>query len=149
MQILIHIHPELLGCADQGLKRIPSPYPLLSARLQAHIPFADSLPSSQLGRIVMQENFGMGKDHQQVVFLGQSQRFPLVQLVVVTALPEDPLKLTLQIVGLLLVWMLSVDQQLAVQLPELLLEFIKAFAMVRQAWGQLLVVAIFMHPAES
>jgi len=45
--------------------------------------------------------------------------------------------------------MLPVGQQLAVQLPEVLLEFVQPLAMVSEAWGQLLVVAIFMHPAEG
>ena len=97
----------------------------------------------------MQENFGMGKRHQQVVLLCQRQRFSLVQLFVVTGLPEEPLKLTPQIVGLLGSGMLPVGQQLAVQLPEVLLEFVQPLAMVSQAWGQLLVVAIFMYPAEG
>src|SRR5713226_8793132 len=149
MQILIDIHPELLGRTDQSLKRIPSPYPLPSASLQAHVTFAYALPGSELGRIVMQEDFRMGKDHQQGFFLCQRQRFPLVQLLVVTALSEKPLKLTLQLFGLLLVGVLPVGHELAVQLPEVLFEFVQSFAVVRQAWGQLLVVAKFMHPAES
>ncbi len=45
--------------------------------------------------------------------------------------------------------MLPVGQQLAVQLPEVLLELVQPLAMVSPAWGQLLVVAIFMHPAEG
>ena len=125
MQILIDIDPQLLGRTDQRLKGIPSPNPLPGACLQAHVPFADALPGSELSRIVVQGNFGMGKDHQQVVFLRQSQRFALVQLFIVTRLSEEPLKLRPQIVGLLGGGMLLVGQQLAVELPEVLLEWYK------------------------
>ena len=149
MHLLKYIHPELLSRTDQRLKRIPSPNPLPRARLQAHVSFAYALPGCELGRIIMQEQFGMGKHHQQGFLLGQRQRFPLVQLFVVAGLPEEPLKLTPQIVGLLLVGLVPVGHELPVQLPEVLLEFVQPLAMESKAWGQLLIVAIFMHPAEG
>ena len=52
----------------------------------------------------MQEDFGMGEDHQQVFLLCQRKRFPLIQLFVVTGLPEEPLKLTPQIEPLPIVY---------------------------------------------
>ena len=96
----------------------------------------------------MQENFGMGKHHQQVVFLGQRQGFALVQLVVVTGLCEEPLNLPALLVGLLGGGLVPVGQQPAVQLPEVLVEFVQSLAGIGEAGGQLLVVTMFMHPAE-
>ena len=44
--------------------------------------------------------------------------------------------------------MLLVGLQLAVQLPETLLEVLQELAMVSNAWDQLLVMAKLMDPAE-
>src|SRR2546421_8460701 len=148
MQILIDIHLELLRCADQRLKGIPSPNSRLGACLQTHITLAYSLSGSQLSRIVVQENFGMDQHHQQGFFLGQSQREALVQLFVATGLLKEPLKLTSQRVGILGIGMVLIGHKLTVQFPEALLEALQYLAMVRDARYQLLVVAELMDPAE-
>ena len=73
----------------------------------------------------MQKNFGMGKHHQQVVFLSQGQCFALVQLLVVTGLLKELLKLSSQIVSILLIGMLLIGEELAVQPPEAFLEAVQ------------------------
>ncbi len=148
MQILIDIHRQLLGGAHQRLKGIPSPNAFPGTCLQTHVPFADALSSSQLGRIVMQEDFGMDQHDEQVLLLGQRQRFSLVQLFIAGSLPEKLLKFSAQRVSIRLMRMLLLGLQLAVQLPETLLEVLQELAMVRNVWDQLLVMAKLMDPAE-
>src|SRR2546427_1568896 len=92
------------------------------ACLQTHVPFADALSGSQLGRIVMQEDFGMDQHDEQRLFLDQRQRFSLVQLVIAGSLPEKLLTFSPQRVSIRLMRMWLVGLQLAVQLPETLLE---------------------------
>ena len=59
------------------------------------------------------------------------------------------LKLTLQMLSILLVGVLPIGQEFAVQLPEALLEAVQYFTMVRDTRYQLLVMTIFMNPAEG
>src|SRR5436190_13118666 len=97
----------------------------------------------------MQEHFGMGKNHEQRFLLCQSKRLALVQLLVASGLLKKLLKLTPQRVSFLLIGILPIGQELAVQLPEALLEGIQPFTVVRDAWDQLLVMTILMNPAEG
>ena len=62
----------------------------------------------------MQENFRMGKHHKQGFFLRQSKRKALVQLLVASRLLKQLLKLTLQLVSILLVGMVPIGQQFVV-----------------------------------
>ena len=64
IHILIDIDPKQARGPNQCLEGIPSPDALAGACLQAHITFADALSGTQLGGIVVQENFRMGKHHQ-------------------------------------------------------------------------------------
>ena len=96
----------------------------------------------------MQENFGMGKHHQQGFVLSQSKRFALVQLLVASSLPKKLLKLTLQLLSILLVGILPIGQEFAVQLPETAAEGVQDADVVRDAWEQLLVMTKFVNPAE-
>ena len=96
----------------------------------------------------MQEDFRMGEDHQQRFLLCQRPPFAFVQLVVAAGLLEEPFKLSLQSVSLGLVGMVPIVQQVAVQFPEALREGVQCLAVGRQKWAQLLVMAIFMDPAE-
>ena len=91
----------------------------------------------------------MGKYHQQRVFLGQRQSFALIQQVVAAALPKEVLKLSLQRLSLCLTGMVSIGQQLSVELPEVFGETLQKVAMGKEAWRQFLVMALFMNPAES
>jgi len=45
--------------------------------------------------------------------------------------------------------MVSVGQQVSIELPEVLGELLQEVAMGKKAWRQFLVVAIFMDPAEG
>ena len=91
----------------------------------------------------------MGKHHEQRFFLRQSQPLALVQLLIATGLPKEVLELSLQRVSVLLIGMLPIGQELAVQLPEALIEAVQELAMDRDVGGQLLVMAKFMNPTES
>jgi hypothetical protein len=64
----------------------------------------------------------MGKHHEQRFFLRQSQPHALVQQLVASGLPKEVLELSLQRVNVLLIGMVPLGQELAVQLPEALLE---------------------------
>src|SRR3989442_5113902 len=105
--------------------------------------------AASLGRVIVQENFRMGKRHQQRFFLCQRKRKALVQLLVATALPKEVLKLPLQRLSLLLVGIVPIGHKLAVELPEAFFEGVQELAMIRDAWDQFLVVAIFMNPAQG
>jgi hypothetical protein len=45
--------------------------------------------------------------------------------------------------------MVSVGQEVSVELPEVLGELLQDVAMGKEAWHQFLVVAIFMNPAQG
>src|SRR2546428_10960313 len=91
----------------------------------------------------------MGKHHQQVVLLGQSQSQALVQLVGAGGLPEEPSKRSPARVSLGTAGVVSVSQEVSVQLPEARAEGVQDVALRRKAWRQFLVGAIFMEPAQS
>ncbi len=149
MKILVHIHPKFVGGPNQRLKGIPRPDALCGACLQAHISFADALSGTQLSRIVVQEDFGMGKHHQQRLFLGQRQGKALIQLLVAAGVPEELIKGCLQRLSLCRTGMVSVGQEVSVKLPEILGELLQDVTMGKKAWRQFLVVAIFMNPAQG
>ena len=92
MKILVDIHPKFGGGTHQCLKGVPRPDAIWGACLQAHVSFAYPLSGTKFGWIVVQENFGMGKHHQQRFFLGQRESFPLISLLVATGLPKEVVK---------------------------------------------------------
>lgn len=92
MKILVHIYPKFVSGTNQRLKGVPRLDTFSGTCLQAHIAFADALPGTQVSWIVVQENFRMGKHHQQGFFLGQRQSFALIQLVVAALVPEEEIK---------------------------------------------------------
>src|SRR5258708_30653236 len=94
------------------------------------------------------ENFRMRKDHQQRLFLGQRQSFALIQLVVAACLPEEEFKGSSQRLSLYRTGIVSVGQEVSVELPEILGELLQDVAVRKEAWGQFLVVAIFMNPTQ-
>ena len=149
MKILIHIHPELVGGSNQCLKGIPCPDALSGACLQAHIAFADALSGTQLRRVVVQENLRMGKHHQQGFFLGMRPGETLIQLLIAAALPEEVIKGRPQCIRLCRIGIVSVGQQISVELPEVFGKLLQEVAMGQEAWGQFLVMAIFMDPAQG
>jgi len=62
----------------------------------------------------------MGKHHQQRLFLGQRQNFALIQLAVAAGLPEEVVKGPPQRIRLGLTGMVSVGQEVSVELTEIL-----------------------------
>ena len=64
----------------------------------------------------------MGKHPEQRFFLRQRQPKALVQQLVASGLPKEVLELSLQSVSVLLIGMVPIGQQFAVQLPEALIE---------------------------
>jgi len=58
------VDAQFLGSGNQGLKGIPRFNPFMGSSLQAHIPFAYSLPGSSFCRVIVQQDFGMGKHHE-------------------------------------------------------------------------------------
>lgn len=149
MKIVEDIDPELVSRRNQCLEGIPSPNPLFGACLQTDVAFADALSGPELSRIIMQEDFRMGKHHKQLVFLCQRAPFALIELLVAAGLPEELIKLRPACLSLMRAGVLSVSQQVGIQLPEALGELLQEVAMVSKAWDQFLVMAIFMDPAES
>ena len=147
MKILIHVDPKLVGGPNQRLKGIPRPNALNGACLQAHISFADTLSGPQFRWIVVQENFRMGKHHQQGFFLGQCECFALIQLFLAARMPEEEIKLPSQPVRLCRTGIMSIGHEVAIQLPERLGELIQEVAMDRKARHQFLVMAKFVYPA--
>ena len=91
----------------------------------------------------------MGKHHQQRFFLGTRPGETLIQLLVATALPEEVVKGNPQRIRLGLAGMVSVGQQVSIELPEVLGKLLQEVAMGKKAWRQFLVVAIFMDPAQG
>src|SRR5437764_10719562 len=91
----------------------------------------------------------MGKHHQQRLFLGQRQNFALIQLAVAAGLPEEAVKGRPQGISLGLTGMISVSQEVSVELPEILGELLQEVAMGEEAWRQFPVMAIFMDPAQG
>src|SRR6266480_515604 len=148
IHIVEEIDAKLFGCADKRLKGIPSLDPIAGACLQAHVALTDPLSGSQFSGIVVQENFGMGKDHEQRFFLCQRPRFALIQLSIATRACKEVIKLGPQSMSSGLVWMQPIDQQLAVEEPEALAEVFQDVAMGKEAWLEALVVAEFMDPAQ-
>src|SRR5712671_2754102 len=100
IQIGKEIDPKFLGRGNQCLKGVPGLNPVSGACLQTHIAFANPLSSPQFSRIIVQENVGMGKHHEQVMFLCQGPLFALIQELVATGLPEELIKLGIQSAGL-------------------------------------------------
>ena len=90
--IVQEIDAKLLGGCNQCLKRVPCPNPLSGTSLQTDIALADPLSGPQFSRIIVQEDFGMRKHHEQLVFLGQCASFALIQELVATGLPEELIK---------------------------------------------------------
>src|SRR5450755_2021443 len=141
MKILVYIHPKLDGRTHQCLKGIPRPNALSGARLQAHISFADALSGTQLRRIVVQEDFRMGKHHQQGLFLDQRPGEAFIQLLVAADLPEEEIKRSSQCLCLSRTGIVSVE------LPERLGELLQEIAMGKEARCELLVMTIFPRDA--
>ena len=148
IEIVEEIDSKLLGSSNQRLKGIPSFNSLSSARLQAHIAFADALSGPQFSRIVVQKNFGMRKHHEQLLFLCQCACLVLIQLVIATLACEEVIKLCPQSVSGGLVWMLPIGQQIAVEEPEGPAEVFQDVAMGKEAWLEALVVTELMDPAQ-
>src|SRR5437763_13242143 len=97
----------------------------------------------------MQEDFGMGEHHEELFFLGQSESLALVQLLIATDLPKELLELTVQTLSILRVGILSIGEQLAIELPEAVFECLQGLTIDRDVWDQLLVMAKFVNPAQG
>jgi hypothetical protein len=149
MKIVEHIDLQFLGGFHQRLKGIPSSNALSGACLQAHVSFADALSGPELGGIVVQENFGMGKHDQQRFFLGQRQYFALIQLLVAAGLPKELVKGHSQRISLGDAGMVSVSQQVSVEFPKVLGELLEKLAMGQETRDKFLVMAIFVDPAPT
>src|SRR5882757_6107758 len=118
LKIVEDIDSQFLGGPDERLKGIPSRNPIAGACLQTHIALADPLPSSQFSGVVVQKDFGMDEHHEQLVSLFEGACFALIQLVIATLLGEELIKLRPQSGSLGSVWLCSIGNQLAVELPE-------------------------------
>ncbi len=150
MKILVHIHPKLDGRTHQRLRMYPTPQcPLWCVRGRAHISFADALSGTQLRRIVVQEDFRMGKHHQQGLFLDQRPGEAFIQLLVAADLPEEEIKRSSQCLSLCRTGIVSVGQEVSVERPERLGELLQEVAMGKEAWCEFLVMTIFMDPAQG
>ena len=82
-------------------------------------------------------------------FLTSGRREALIQLLVAAALPEEVIKGRPQRIRLCRTGMVSVGQEVSVELPEILGELLQEVAMGQEAWRQFLVVALFMNPAQG
>jgi hypothetical protein len=102
----------------------------------AHIAFADALSGTKFGWIIVQKNFRMGKHHQQRFFLGERQGFALIQQVVATAVFKQVVKGRSQCIRLGWTGMVSIGQQISVELPEVFGELFQEVAMGKEAWRQ-------------
>ena len=96
----------------------------------------------------MQGDFRMGKHHKQLVFLCQRAPFALIELLVAAGLPEELIKRSPARLSLGTAGVVSVSQEVLIQLPEALGEGLQEVAMVSKAWHQFLVMAVFMDPAQ-
>src|SRR5260370_40005091 len=123
------------------------PYRVRACKLTSRLRTRCLAPSS--AGLLGHENLGMGKHHQQRFFLGQRQSFALIQLVVAATLSEEALKLHSQRIRLGQTGMVSVGQEVSVELPKILGETFQEVAMGKETWREFLVVAIFMNPAQS
>jgi len=81
--------------------------------------------------------------------LTSGRREALIQLLVAAALPEEVIKGRPQRIRLCRTGMVSVGQEVSVELPEILGELLQDVAMGQEAWRQFLVVALFMNPAQG
>src|SRR6266576_1352372 len=90
----------------------------------------------------------MGKHHEQLLFLCQRPPFAFIQLLVAALACEEVIKGGLQSSSLGGAWVLSVVQEVLIQLPEGLAKVLQEVAMKSHAWNQFLVVTEFMNPAQ-
>jgi hypothetical protein len=90
----------------------------------------------------------MSKHQKPRFFLCHSKGFSLVQLVIASPLLKEPIQRCAQRVSLLLGGTVPIVQELAIQLPEVVLEGLQEVAMDREAGHQLLVMAKFVDPAQ-
>src|SRR3979411_1086228 len=148
IQIGKEIDPKFLGSCNQCLKGVPSLNPVSGTCLQTHIAFANPLSSPQFSRIIVQENLGMGKHHEQVMFLCQGPLFALIQELVATGLPEELIKLALQSAGLGRTRVVTIVQKALIELPEALAKLLQELHVMGKAGDQFLVVTQFMDPAQ-
>src|SRR5258708_1208092 len=145
--IVEEIDTKLLGRGNQCLKGVPSSNPLTGPGLQTHIALAHPLSGPQFSGIVVQKDFGMRKDHEQMLFLCQRPPFALIQEFVATGLAEELIKCGFQSGGLGRIRMVAVVQEALIQLPEALVKVLQEAAVVSKTWDQGLVVAGVMGPA--
>ena len=92
MQILEEIDSQLLGSGNQRLKGIPGGDAIGGACLQTHIAFAHALSGPQFSRIIVQKDFRMGKDHEELLSLFQGPPLALIQLLVATCGSKELIK---------------------------------------------------------
>src|SRR5260370_21448992 len=142
--IVEEIDTKLLGRGNQCLKGVPSSNPLTGPGLQADIALAHPLSGPQFSGIVVQKDFGMRKDHEQMLFLCQRPPFALIQEFVATGLAEELIKCGFQSGGLGRIRMVAVVQEALIQLPEALVKVLQEAAVVSKTWDQGLVVAVFI-----
>src|SRR5258708_16533077 len=145
--IMEEIGTKLLGRGNQCLKGVPSSNPLTGPGLQTHIALAHPLSGPQFSGIVVQKDFGMRKDHEQMLFLCQRPPFALIQEFVATGLAEELIKCGFQSGGLGRIRMVAVVQEALIQLPEALVKVLQEAAVVSKTWDQGLVVAGYTDTA--
>src|SRR5260370_7715197 len=97
----------------------------------------------------MQENFGMGKHHEQLLSLFEGACFALIQWLVVTSLSEKLIKFGLQSSSMGGVWMLTVVQEALIQLPEPFIELLQEVGIVNKARDHFLLMPIFIDPPQA
>src|SRR5258708_34327889 len=148
-RIVEEIDTKLLGRGNQCTKGVPSFNPLTGPGLQTHIALAHPLSGPQFSGIVVQKDFGMRKDHEQMLFLCQRPPFALIQEFVATGLAEELIKCGFRRAGFGMVTLVAVVQEALIQLPEALVKVLQEAAVVSKTWDQGLVVAVFMDPAQS
>jgi hypothetical protein len=142
--IVEEIDAKLLGGGNQCLKGVPSSNPLAGPGLQTDIALAHPKSRSQFSGIVVQKDFRMGKDHQQMRFLCQRPPLALIQEFVATFLPEELIKCGFQRGSLGRIRMVAVVQEALIQLPEAFVKVLQEANVVSKPWDQGLVVAVFM-----
>ena len=148
IQIGKEIDAKFLGGGNQCLKGVPGLNPISGACLQTHIAFANPLSRPQFSRIIVQENFWMGKHHEQVMFLCQGPLFALIQELVDTGLPEELIKLGRHRAGLGRTRAVTIVQKALIELPEACEELLQELQVVGKTGDQFLVVTKFMDPAQ-
>ena len=130
MNVGVEIDTQFLGGLGQSVEGIPSFHTVGGAGTKADVPFAHALSGRQFGGIVVQGQMGEIEHGEQSLFLGQGLGYASVKIIIAGFLTKEGVEFCSQSVGFWRGRSGLVEQELAIELPELLFEICQLLPMI-------------------